>query len=77
MTKWDFETVVPAHFDAPLKVTPSELGASFAFLKSRRNDVPFCDEDVAFVRDALEGLPPDLALFDTPLGPLRGKPCGL
>ena len=36
----------------------------------------YCDEDVAFLREALEGLPPDLALFDTPLGPLRGEPCG-
>ena len=33
----------------------------------------FCDEDVLFLREALEGLPPDLALFDTPLGSLRGR----
>ena len=36
-----------------------------------------CDEDVAFLREALDSLPPDLALYDTPLGPLRGKACGL
>jgi len=39
--------------------------------------VRFCDEDVQFLREALDGLPPDLALFDTPLGPLRGKKCNL
>ena len=39
--------------------------------------VRFCDEDVLFLRQALEGLPPDLALFPTPIGELRGKTCGL
>ena len=37
--------------------------------------VRYCDEDIAFLRDALDGLPPDLALLPTPLGPLRGAPC--
>ena len=37
--------------------------------------VRYCDEDVAFLRDALEGLPSDLALFPTPLGPLKGAAC--
>ena len=32
---------------------------------------------LAFLREALDSLPPDLALYDTPLGPLRGKACGL
>ena len=39
------------------------------------NQVRYCDEDIAFLRDALDGLPPDLALLPTPLGPLRGAPC--
>ena len=40
----------------------------------------FCEEDVQFLNDAIDGLdqgPPDLALYPTPLGPLRGKPCNL
>ena len=74
---WDFERVIPAHFDAPVKATPTTLRPAFGFLQAGVNEVRFCDEDVQFLREALEGLPPDLALFDTPLGPLRGKPCGL
>jgi len=77
VTKWDFNTIIPAHFDAPITASPTEFAAAFEFLKSGRNDVRFCDEDVAFLREALDGLPPDLALFDTPLGPLRGKKCNL
>lgn len=60
-----------------MKATPETLRKAFAFLDKGENTVRFCDEDVAFLRDALEGLPPNLALFDTPLGPLRGEPCGL
>jgi len=77
VTSWDFERVVPAHFDAPIAAGPAELAAAFDFLKTGKNEVRFCDEDVSFLREALDGLPPNLALFDTPLGPLRGKDCGL
>jgi len=72
---WPFSTVLPCHFDAPLQLTPSQLRAAFAFLDSRTNAVRYCDKDVAFLRDALEGLPPDLALFPTPFGPLQGTAC--
>ena len=75
---WDFERVLPAHFDAPFAATPATMRKdAFGFLQAGKNEVRFCDEDVAFLRDALEGLPPDLALFPTPLGPLRGQACGL
>ena len=77
VASWDFERVVPAHFDAPIAAGPKEFAAAFDFLKTGKNDVRFCDEDVQFLREALEGLPPDLALFDTPLGPLRGQKCNL
>jgi hypothetical protein len=39
--------------------------------------VRFCDEDVYFLRESLSGLPSNLALYPTPLGPLRGKDCQL
>lgn len=74
---WDFTRVVPAHFDAPLPMKPADFATAFDFLKRGVNEVRFCDEDVAFIREALDGLPPDLALFDTKLGPLRGQKCGL
>jgi hypothetical protein len=76
---WDFETVLPAHFDSPIKTNGLKLREAFAFLDTGRNDVRFCDEDVKFLNDALAGLEgnPDLALFDTPLGPLKGVDCDL
>ena len=73
VTSWDFERVVPAHFDAPIAAGPAEFRATFDFIAKGKNEVRFCDEDVLFLREALEGLPPDLALFDTPLGSLRGR----
>ena len=46
---------------------------------ARSNDVRYCSEDAFFLNDALQSLEatPDLALFDTPLGPLNGADCGL
>lgn len=32
-TRWDFEQIVPAHFEAPIKATPSEFEKAFAFLE--------------------------------------------
>lgn len=77
LAAWPVKQVVPAHFDAPLAVGPGGLRKAFGFLDAR-NEGRFCDEDVRFLREALEGLPPDLALFPTPLGEIRGRPgCGL
>lgn len=77
VSSWDFKRVVPAHFDAPIPMDSKEFGETFKFLASGKNEVRFCDEDVLFLREALEGLPPNLALFDTPLGSLRGPKCDL
>jgi hypothetical protein len=77
ISTWDFERVVPAHFDAPIPMRPKEFVETFDFLAKGKNEVRYCDEDVAFLRDTLEGLPPNLALKYTPLGPLRGQRCNL
>ncbi|KAL1514637.1 hypothetical protein AB1Y20_003730 [Prymnesium parvum] len=74
---WNFERVVPCHFDAPLQLKPSSFREAFIFLDKGENTIRSCDEDIAYVRDSLEGLPPDLALFPTKLGALRGKQCAL
>lgn len=78
VTKWDFDTVIPAHLDAPLKIKPAEFGKAFEFAKTGRNEVRFCDEDVAFLRAAEEGFL-SFSVFDSPLGALRGRDgkCGL
>ena len=80
LSSWDFERVVPAHFDAPLAVRPKEFAAAFDFLSSGTNDVRFCAEDVQFLNDAIDEInkgPPDLAIYPTTLGPLKGKQCNL
>ena len=77
---WDFERVLPCHFDAPVEASPATVRKAFAFLEKGTNEVPYCDGDVQFLRDALADLSassPDLALFPTPLGELRGKACQL
>jgi hypothetical protein len=39
LQRWDFVRVIPAHFDAPLKMGPKALGDVFAFLKKGSNEV--------------------------------------
>ena len=73
---WDFDTVVPAHLDAPVKATPADFREPFQFYKSGSNDVRFCDEDVALLREAERG-PLKFSVTPTTYGPLAGKPCGL
>ena len=73
---WDFDTVVPAHLDAPVKATPADFREPFQFYKSGSNDVRFCDEDVALLREAERG-PLKFSVTPTTYGPLVGKPCGL
>ena len=73
---WDFDTVVPAHLDAPVKASPKDFREPFQFYKSGSNDVRFCDEDVALLREAERG-PLKFSVTPTTYGPLVGKPCGL
>lgn len=76
---WRFDKVIPAHFDAPLGIGPEAFRGAFGFITAGKNEVRFCDEDVAFIRDQIDGLEatPDLALYKTPLGSLKGKDCRL
>jgi Domain of unknown function (DUF4336) len=34
VSQWEFEQIIPCHFDAPVSATPSEFRAAFDFLKS-------------------------------------------
>ncbi len=76
VTKWNFKRVVPMHLDAPLALKPSQFEDAFEFVKSGRNEVRFCDEDVEFLRKAEQG-PLNFSVYKSPLGTLRGEPCGL
>ena len=74
--RWQFERVIPAHLDAPLAVGPEQFASTYKFALDGRNDVRFCDEDVALLREAEDGFL-GFAVFPSELGYLRGKPCGL
>lgn len=76
VTKWDFKRVVPMHLDAPLAVNPNEFEDAFQFVKSGKNEVRYCGEDVEFLRKAEEG-PLNFSVYKSSLGTLRGKPCDL
>ena len=79
VSAWPIKQAVPAHFDASLPMDGATFRKAFTFLDgATANQGRFCDEDVRFLRESLEGLPDDLALFPTPLGEIRGRSgCGL
>jgi hypothetical protein len=74
--QWDFERVIPAHLDAPLAIGPKEFAETFDFVRKGRNEVRFCDEDVAFLRAAEEGFL-NFSVYKSNLGVLRGRPCDI
>ena len=73
---WSFDTVVPQHLDAPLALGPADFAAPFEFAKNGGNEVRFCDEDVALLREAENG-PLAFSVGKTTLGPLTGAKCNL
>lgn len=76
VTQWRFDTVVPAHLDAPVKASPAEFREPFEFAKDGGNAVRFCNKDVALLREAENG-PLKFSVTPTTSGPLVGEPCGL
>ena len=74
--RWDFERVIPAHLDAPLAIGPAEFAKPFQFAANGGNEVRFCDEDVALLREAERG-PLAFSVGKTELGPLTGAACDL
>jgi len=76
VTAWDFERVVPAHLDAPLALGPKQFAEPFDFAQNGGNEVRFCDEDVALLREAEKG-PLAFSVGKTELGPLTGAACNL
>lgn len=50
---WDFERIIPCHFDAPIKTNPHQFRQAFAFLESETSLPP---EDLAFILELEENL---------------------
>lgn len=74
--RWSFERVVPAHLDAPLAIGPAQFAEPFEFARNGGNEVRFCDEDIALLREAEKG-PLAFSVGKTTTGPLTGAPCDL
>ena len=74
--RWGFDTVVPAHLDAPLRAGPDVFAAAFDFAKDGESRVRFCDEDIALLREAESG-PLSFSVGKAAVGPWRGVSCGL
>ena len=73
---WSFDSVVPAHLDAPLALGPDDFAEPFEFARNGGNEVRFCDEDIALLREAEKG-PLKFSVGKTTLGPLTGAKCNL
>lgn len=58
VSQWDFQRIIPAHFDAPITATPQEFRQAFAFLERQpRMEInPLPPEDFQVLRDIDAGL---------------------
>lgn len=55
VAQWDFQQIIPCHFNAPISITPQQFRQAFAFLeKDSRTEPNRVMQDVTFLKD-LEG----------------------
>ncbi|GAB1544658.1 DUF4336 domain-containing protein [Scytonema sp. NUACC21] len=58
---WNFQRIIPCHFDAPIPANPSQFRQAFAFLEkppsgSENSSQPLLEEDLRFIRELEAGL---------------------
>ena len=57
VASWDFQRIIPCHFDAPLNVSSAQFRQAFAFLEKRSIEVaPLPPEDFEFLEELEESL---------------------
>ena len=63
VAKWDFQWIIPCHFDAPIKAEPQQFRQAFAFLEKQpvggfvsSNSYPLPEDDFKLLRDIDSGL---------------------
>lgn len=65
ISKWDFNWIIPCHFDAPIKATPEQFRQAFAFLEKHpafsaglfnSNSYPLPEQDFQVLREIDAGL---------------------
>ncbi|MEA5582031.1 DUF4336 domain-containing protein [Nodularia harveyana UHCC-0300] len=49
---WDFQQIIPCHFDSPISATPHQFRQAFNFLeKQPASNQPLLEEDMQFIRE--------------------------
>lgn len=63
VAQWDFQWIIPCHFDAPIKAEPQQFRQAFAFLEKyprgglvNSNSYPLPEDDFQVLRDIDQGL---------------------
>jgi hypothetical protein len=56
IAQWDFQQIIPCHFDAPIAATPQEFRQAFAFLDPQPHQGGLLPEDFEFLKELEEGL---------------------
>jgi hypothetical protein len=63
VAKWNFQWIIPCHFDAPIKAEPQQFRQAFAFLEKQpiggfvsSNSYPLPEDDFKLLRDIDAGL---------------------
>lgn len=63
VAQWDFQWIIPCHFDAPIKAEPQQFRKAFSFLEKypsgglvNNNSYPLPEDDFQVLRDIDQGL---------------------
>ncbi|MEA5580791.1 DUF4336 domain-containing protein [Nodularia harveyana UHCC-0300] len=58
VASWDFQRIIPCHFDSPIPAEPAQFRAAFSFLEkhSASQSYPLPEEDFKLLRDIDQGL---------------------
>lgn len=57
VAQWDFQRIIPCHFDAPIATTPAQFRQAFTFLEQesvghdRNQPFPLAEKDFAFLKE--------------------------
>jgi hypothetical protein len=56
IASWDFQQIIPCHFDAPIKAQPYQFRQAFSFLEKQCNGYPLPEEDFILLKKIDAGL---------------------
>jgi hypothetical protein len=56
IASWDFQQIIPCHFDAPIKAQPYQFRQAFSFLEKQCSNYPLPEEDFTLLKKIDAGL---------------------